>query len=133
MTAPEDQIEGWIRHSLNLARARHDQQFDLAHPKGKPKPHVGRIYDPALIARLRREVKLREFVLNHWRRSDLLDGSARVWWVYVLAHARLQIRRYANEITDVEFLAACAQLRRERDTADRRVEHLLWMKKGRIA
>lgn len=128
-----DAIEEWMHHSLRLARARYEQQFELAHAKGKEKPHAGRIYDPALLNRLHREVKIREFVLKHWRRGDLLDGSARVWWVYMLAHAKLQIRRDAGELGDTVFLTACAILRRERDAADRRVEHLLWMKPTKTA
>lgn len=98
----------WMRHGLTLARDR------LAHPQH------GEDIQP-----IKLEVYAREFVLAHL--GDELQGGAAIWWDYIVAHARLQIKRYAYEISEQEFFEACKALRRQRDE-DLSVSKDVWLK-----
>ena len=92
------EIKNWINHSLRLCRAAQ-----------KPAPWRN-------MAQLKRELAIREFVIANW--NNTLTGSAAIWRTYMLNHAQLQIRRYADEITEKEFHEIAGKLLRERDVAD---------------
>lgn len=115
----DKQIEDWMRHGLSLAEVR------LAKLPGS------RDYSREFEVSLQREVKLREFVFRYRYHPQMLDGSALVWWRYCDAHARLQIRRYSNQITEELFRADTSKLRRDRSAADKTAQHGLWLKPER--
>lgn len=105
----------WMKHSLDLIRE-----------KCKPK-HIHEWDDEAA---LQRELKLCEFVMANLKDAQqLLHGSARVWWRFMVGHARLQVKRYAREIDDAEFYEACRELRDWRDLVDEEVKNQAWMRR----
>ena len=75
--------------------------------------------------RVRKELEARQDVLNNLEHD--LNGQAAVWCAYMVRHARLQIRRYAWELSETEFQAACKDLRLERDQDLKRFAGLPWL------
>lgn len=92
-----DELLDWMLHSLRLARAR------------LKKPCRGD--DPALPVQLRYEIQMRQFCLANQNRAETFDSASASWWAYMVAHAHLQIARYAGQISEVEFMTRCKTLR----------------------
>lgn len=125
------EVTGWIFHSLRLIHARVQHLRDAHHPEVKAGTH--RADDPAVIRRLRYELRVVQFCWDHREAAGSFQGSAAVWWAYMVAHARLQVKRYAGEMDNETFYEACAMLRLERDAADRTQVGVAWLPEGAFA
>lgn len=104
-----DEMRGWLLHSVRLSRD-YEAKADWYVEHG-------------LMTRQLREALRWELSVQEWCVSRLVHdiqwsperADLRAWRDYMVAHARLQIRRYANEIGEEEFQAAAGLIRRERD------------------
>jgi hypothetical protein len=103
----------WMRHSRGLCRAR----LNKSSP-GDP---------PELAVKLRYELRIRDWCLENSARAEFFQGSAAVWWGYMVDHARLQIAKYSGEIDESEFISRCKTLRDQRDQADLSFAGVAWL------
>lgn len=106
----------WMYHSLNLAIERRNK---LSEREGA---------DLAFVNRLKYEVRMRLYVMDYLHQSTRFYGSALIWHRYMVEHARLQIQRYAREISEDEFHTRCRALRLERDAADLAAQGEPWLR-----
>lgn len=125
------EVYDWVLHSLRLIHARVNGLRDANHPDEKAGTH--RADDPAVIARLRYELRVTQFCWDNRDVAHLLQGSAAVWWGYLTAHAGLQVLRYAGEMDTEAFYEACAMLRLERDADDCTQVGVAWLPEGVFA
>jgi hypothetical protein len=109
-----DTVRGWMRHSVQLARDR----LDKLTPPPNPLP-VDREGEYERVRKLREwlvyEVAARERVLAAAGNVGGLSVYDQVWHWYMVEKAELQVRRYGQRVSEVEFRATSGWLRRERD------------------
>lgn len=104
-----NEIRGWIAHGLRLARD-YESKADWYVEHG-------------LMTRRQREFARWELSMQEWCASRLVHdiqwsperADLRAWRDYMVDQARLQVRRYASEISEEEFQTAAGVIRRERD------------------
>lgn len=102
-------VRAWVLHSVRLAR-EYEAKADWYQARG--------LITVAARETLRWELSVREWCaarLVHDIQWEPERADLRAWRDYLVAHARLQVRRYANEISGEEFQAAAGVIRRERD------------------
>jgi hypothetical protein len=104
----------WIMHSVLLHRER------------AAKPLRGDDLEA-----IQYELKIREFVLKHIKRPDMLTGCALIWHWWMVCHATLQIQRHQREIEEWEFAHQCKCLRDIRNTGDRLNRGVSWLRKDK--
>lgn len=112
-------ITDWIDHGNILCRSQ---------VRAIKKDMVRRIYTEDEIQATHREMKIRDFCWQNRERAEQFDGSPRIWWWYMTEHAKLQVKRYANEITEAEFRNRCRKLREHRDSQDQWGRKMPWLK-----
>lgn len=102
---PEEEITpemmNWINHSLSLAEARCRKFLYSDDPE-----------------RLLHERQVIRYVVSNI--SSELHGIAGVWKRWMVEHAKLQILRYANQVTEADFRAESGALLDWRDREERR-------------
>lgn len=117
-----DSVRGWMRHSTRLAVDR----LDKLHPRGDDSAAMWEYRREK--AALRYEVDVRSYVLARLDRAEMLNGSARVWWLYMSCHARLQDRRFRWVVDEQTFHRVCRKMRAERDARDQYNQGIPWEK-----
>lgn len=111
MTADDLRYIDWMEHGLRV------RQAVLPHAAGYIK--AGMLSRPD-VARIKRDVVLRQRVLAAIHRQQRIDPEGlsrleRIWRDWMLAHAGLQIARYAGVLTEAEHSAHCFEIRLLRD------------------
>lgn len=117
MTADDLRRLDWMEHGLRV------RQAVLPHAAGYVKAGLLSRRD---VAAIRRDVILRQRVLHAIHRQQRLDPEGlarieRIWLDWMLAHAGLQIARYAGALSEAEHSAHCFEIRLLRDERAQRV------------
>lgn len=94
-----DAIVGWMRHSLRLSEAV------LEKPRHKT---------PEQLQATREEIALKKHVIEHVDDPGL-RGVEAIWRLWMIAHAELQIARYAGTISEGEFRRQANEMLDRRD------------------
>lgn len=111
--APTREEMEWVLHSWRMCRARLEKLPDDA--------------DQSTRDWLIYEDTLRTWCIQNRDLCGRFQGGALAWWSHMIDHARYQIARYGNRITEDEFHALASARRKRRNWEISQSRGVAWL------